>query len=193
MGTRLGYDLGTRCVFPSLPSPFLPLLRVFADIPSSEATPSRMKGNLAENNVISWDRDDNSWFASLWRDIQLYFSSVLSEVYPRFCHSQRSLKAQISKHFGSEDIIDWKQKINSFLSKNHKATFITIFRFPRKQNGNPSWLDWSNSIDYLTSSVCDLQLFICRLVFYFSNIFLSIAWNLINCRIIKALKARYNL
>ena len=83
MGTRLGYDLGTRCVFPSLPSPSLPLLRVFADIPSSEATPSRVQGSLVENNVISWDRDDNSWFASLWRDIQLYFSSVLFEVYPR--------------------------------------------------------------------------------------------------------------
>ena len=74
------------------------ILRVFADIPSSVATPSRMKGNLANNILISWDRDDNSWFAFLWQDIQLYFSSILFEVNPRFCHSQRSLKAQILKH-----------------------------------------------------------------------------------------------
>ena len=86
---------------------------------------SVVRGNpFSHARKFGWkDRDDNSWFASLWRDIQLYFSSVLFEVYPRSCHSQRSLKAQISKHFGSEDIIDWKQKINSFLSKNHKATF----------------------------------------------------------------------
>ena len=93
-------------------------------IPSSVTTPSRRKGNLADKNVVSWDRNNNSWFASLWPDIRLYFSSVLLEVYilglviPRDLWKHRYLNA-----YGFEDIIHWKQKINSFLLENHKATF----------------------------------------------------------------------
>ena len=80
--------------------------------------------NLADKNVISWNRNNNSWFASLWPDIRLYFSSVLLEVYilglviPRDLWKHRYLNA-----YGFEDTIHWKQKINSFLLENHKATF----------------------------------------------------------------------
>ena len=92
--------------------------------PSSVAASSHRKGNLADNNVISWNWNNNSWFAFLWRDIRLYFSSVLLEVYILGLVIARDLwKHSYLNAYGFEDIIHWKQKISSFLLKYQKATF----------------------------------------------------------------------
>ena len=142
----VGLCISLKCGQSFSPHPSPSFLRVWQPSIAHES----MQGNLSHNAFINFDQ--NSFFAlpgETFDSIPFYPIWSLSCIDQSFPENFKSVDKRLM--FSRKSFRYGKQKINYFLLKNKKAAFKYYIQISEKTERKSA----------MTSSVCDMQLFIC--------------------------------